>query len=205
MEDIVLSSLRAARPDEARELAALLARAFAEDRVLDWFLRPRSRRRAAELFFAQVLADALPHGGVRVDGSVSACAVWLPPDAQHVRGGIWTTLRNAVWMSRVASPLRFARLNAVIRTSEEIHPPERCHYLSFIGTLPEARGRGLASALIGETLAVADADGVPAFLETADAAKIGYYRRFGFELTGQAQLPLGGPTLNIMWREPRPD
>ncbi len=200
-----MTSLRAGRPDEARELAALLARAFAGDRVLDWFLRPWSRERATKLFFAQMVADALPHGGVRVDDSFSACAVWLPPDAQPARGGVFADLANTLWKLRVASPLRLARLNAVIRTSTEIHPPEPCYYLSFVASLPEVRGRGLASALIDETLAVADAEGMPAFLETADAAKVGFYQRFGFELTGQAQLPFGGPMLNLMWREPRPD
>ena len=200
-----MTSLRAARPDEAKELAALLARAFVDDIVLDWFLRPWLRVRATELFFVQMLADALPHGRVRVDDSFSACAVWLPPDAQPARGGMWAGLANAIWKLRVASPLHLARLNVIIRTSIEIHPPEPCYYLSFIATRPAARGGGLATALVDETLAVADAERMPAFLETADAAKVGFYQRFGFELTGQAQLPLGGPTLNLMWREPRPD
>jgi GNAT superfamily N-acetyltransferase len=198
-----MTSLRAARPEEAGELAALLTRAFADDNVLDWFLRPWSRERAAKLFFTQILADALPHGKVRVDDSFSACALWLPPDAQHASSGMWAGLVNAIWKLRVASPLRLARLNAVIRTSIEIHPPEPCYFLSFIASLPQARGRGLASALIDETLAVADTESMPAFLETADATKVGFYRRFGFELTGQAQLPFSGPTLNLMWREGR--
>ena len=198
-----MTSLRAARPEEAGELAALLTRAFADDIVLDWFLRPWSRERAAKLFFTQILADALPHGKVRVDDNFSACALWLPPDAQHASSGMWAGLVNAIWKLRVASPLRLARLNAVIRTSIEIHPPEPCYFLSFIASLPQARGRGLASALIDETLAVADTESMPAFLETADATKVGFYRRFGFELTGQAQLPFSGPTLNLMWREGR--
>jgi len=202
MENPALKSLRAARADEIDAVAALLARAFAEDRVLDWFLRPYWRRRAAQVFFAQMLADALPLGGVRVDTAMTACAVWLPPDIPQ---GAPAALRHYVWMIRVASPLRLARLKAMIRTSAEIHPPQACYYLSLIGTLPEARGGGLASALIREMLATADAEGMPAFLETADPAKVGYYQRFGFKLTGQAQLPLGGPTLNLMWREPRPD
>ena len=200
-----MTALRAARPDESRELAGLLARAFADDIVLDWFLRPWSRRRAAEQFFARILADALPHGGVRVDADFSACAVWLSPHAQPAKGGVLAGLMNVLWMLRIASPLRYSRLEAVIRTSIEIYPKKRCYYLSFIATLPETRGQGLASALIAETLNQADAEAMPAFLETADAAKVGFYRRFGFELTGQAQLPLGGPALNLMWREPRPD
>ena len=156
-----------------------------------------------DAFIGEMLADALPYGKVRVDDSFSACAVWLPPDAHHLSSGMWARLASTIWKLRVASPFRLVRLNALIRTSVEIHPPEPCYYLSFIATLPEARRRGLASALIDETLALADADGVPVFLETADAAKVGFYQRFGFKLTGQAQLPFGGPALNLLWREPR--
>ena len=116
---------------------------------------------------------------------------------------MWAGLANTIWKLQVASPFRLARLNAVIRTSVETHPPEPCYFLSFIASLPEVRGRGLASALIRETLDLADADGVPAFLETADSAKVGFYQRFGFNLTGQAQLPFGGPALNLLWRKPR--
>lgn len=204
MEDPALISVRAARAGDIDALAALLTRAFADDPVLDWFLRPWSRHRAAQLFFAEVLADALPHGGVRVDETDSACAIWLPPGAPAAAAGVWAALRHNVWMMRVASPLRLARLKAVIQLSQEIHPREPCYYLSLIGSLPEARGSGRASALINEMLVSADNDAMPAFLETADAANIGYYQRFGFEVTGQAQLPLGGPVINLLWRESRP-
>ena len=204
MEDAALTDIRAARPDDIDALAALLTRAFAEDPVLDWFLRPWSRRRAAHLFFAQVLADGLPHGGVRLDAAGTACAVWLPPDTPPAAGGIGAVLRSYIWMLRVASPFHISRLKAIIRVSEEIYPPEACYYLSFIGSVPEARGSGSASALIGEMLSLADDAGMPAFLETADPANIAYYQRFGFKVTGQARLPLDGPTLNLMWREARP-
>ena len=200
MEDPTLTNIRAARADDIDALAALLTRAFAEDPVLDWFLRPWSRTRAAEQFFAQILADALPHGGVRVDETESACAIWLPPEVPSASASIWAALRHQIWLMQVASPLRLTRLKAVIELSQEIHPTEPCYYLSIIGSVPEARGSGRASALMSDMLSGADAAGMPAFLETADAANIGYYERFGFEVTGQAQLPLGGPTLSLMWR-----
>ncbi len=203
MEDSALTEARPARADEAPALAALLARAFAEDAVLNWFLCARRRRPAAELFFRQVLADALPLGGVRVGGNMAACAIWLPPDAARPKETFWSGIKNTLWILRVASPWRFSRLEAIIRMSEEIHPEAPCHYLYLIGTIPEARGRGLAAGLIEHTLKQADDEGVGAFLETGDAAKVAYYNRFGFELIGQAQLPFGGPTLNLMWREPR--
>jgi N-acetylglutamate synthase-like GNAT family acetyltransferase len=205
VENPALTNIRAARPDDIDPLAALLARAFAADPVFDWCLRPWSRRRAAEQFFAPLIADAIPHGGVRVDDGETACAVWLPPGVPDSGGGVWAAWKNYLWMLRVASPLRVSRLKSVICLSEEVHLPEPCYHLLFIGSLPDARGSGRAAALLKDMLAAADKAGMPAFLETADATNIGYYERFGFNVTGQAQLPRGGPTINLMWRGTRPD
>ena len=205
MEDPALTKIRAARPNDIDALSALLARAFADDPVFDWCLRPWSRRRAAEQFFAPLIADAMPHGGVRVDDAGTACAVWLPPDVPDSSSGVWAAWKYYLRMLRVASPLRIAHLKSVIHLSKEVHPPEPCYYLMFIGSLPDIRGSGRAAALIKDMLAAADGAGMPAFLETANATNISYYERFGFNVTGRAQLPRGGPAINLMWRRARLD
>ena len=41
-----------------------------------------------------------------------------------------------------------------------------------------------------------------AVLEASTAAVVPYYRRFGFEVTGEFSLPKG-PTWWLMWREPK--
>ena len=48
-----------------------------------------------------------------------------------------------------------------------------------------------------------DADYAPAYLESSNPENIGYYERFGFRVTGEIQLPDGGPSLWPMWRDPR--
>lgn len=47
-----------------------------------------------------------------------------------------------------------------------------------------------------------DAEHAPAYLESSNPANIGYYQRFGFEVTGEIVLP-DGPSLWPMWRQPR--
>ena len=48
-----------------------------------------------------------------------------------------------------------------------------------------------------------DATHAPAYLESSKEVNIGYYERFGFEVTREIAIPRGGPTLWAMWRNPR--
>jgi hypothetical protein len=51
--------------------------------------------------------------------------------------------------------------------------------------------------MLREVLAVADTDGVPAYLESSS-------ERNGFRVVGDLQALGHGPTIWRMWREPRP-
>jgi hypothetical protein len=48
-----------------------------------------------------------------------------------------------------------------------------------------------------------DAEHAPAYLESSNPDNVPYYMRFGFEVTGEIQLPNGGPTMWPMWRAAR--
>ena len=79
-------------------------------------------------------------------------------------------------------------------------------YLVMFATAPEAQGKGYGKALLNFLCEVADADGVPAFLETAGARNIGFYNTGGFEEVERS--PCAGFTLDGggsgMLRKPRP-
>ena len=47
-----------------------------------------------------------------------------------------------------------------------------------------------------------DAEGIPAYLEASTVRSRALYERHGFEVTGEFNLPSGGPPLWQMWREP---
>ena len=100
-----------------------------------------------------------------------------------MNGGVGLTGQSpwAAWMSVWHSPL------ASMRTRTSPGP-----------------GSGIGRSLVEPVLQRADRDGVPAYLESSKERNIAFYARHGFEVTGQIHTPRGGPTLWLMWREPRP-
>jgi GNAT superfamily N-acetyltransferase len=83
------------------------------------------------------------------------------------------------------------------------HPQERHWYLNVISTLPARQGQGLGAQALAPVLARADAEGVPAYLESSNPRNMTLYRRHGFvELEHTIDLP-DGPSLFPMWRTPR--
>jgi predicted N-acetyltransferase YhbS len=85
---------------------------------------------------------------------------------------------------------------------EANHPKEPHWYLMLLGTDPAVRGAGFGQQLMRSRLDRCDAEGAPAYLENSNPANEAYYLRFGFEVTGEMQLPNGGPKMWPMWRRP---
>ena len=77
-------------------------------------------------------------------------------------------------------------------------------YLAFVGTVPESRGKGLASGLISSVTEICDAENIPAYLESSSPDNVPLYERHGFRITGEAKIK-DGPTVPLMWRDPIPD
>ena len=183
-----MSGVRRADKAELEQLAAVLARAFVDDPFTLWAV-PGDADVRLELLRAQFRAEHeqvfLPSRTVEVagGGALAAEAVWAapgtPPDEPDPRGG------------RVAEAL------ALI---EARHPDEPHWYLAYLGTDPDHRLRGHARALLGAGLDRADADGVPAYLWTANPGNVGFYERFGFEVVW-TDRPAGAPQV---WGMRRP-
>ena len=55
---------------------------------------------------------------------------------------------------------------------------------------------------VGFVLERCDEEGIPAYLESSNARNVPFYRRHGFGVTTELQIPGGGPMLWLMWREP---
>jgi ribosomal protein S18 acetylase RimI-like enzyme len=195
-------TIRKASPEDVSGLAEALARAFENDPGFSHLLPEREgRTRRLRLFFeTELAAIGIPSGLAWTTDELIGGAIWLPPDAWRVP--VSTTVREMGPMVRVFRKRLPLALRSRLRM-ERKHPRRPSHtYLAVMGVAPEWQGKGLGTALMRPGLEALDAEGRPAYLEASTPRSRELYRRNGFEVTGEFNLPSGGPPIWQMWREP---
>jgi ribosomal protein S18 acetylase RimI-like enzyme len=81
-----------------------------------------------------------------------------------------------------------------------LRPAPPVWLLAALGTRPRARGRGLARALVEAGLAVVDAEGAPAVLDTSSEDNVRLYERCGFAVAAEVDPPGAAPHVWVMVR-----
>ncbi|MEH3133449.1 MAG: GNAT family N-acetyltransferase [Mycolicibacterium neoaurum] len=197
--------VRPAARSDVDALCRVLGRALFDDPVMAWMLpAPQARRRKLHKLFAGLTRHHhLARGGVEIAGAesgIAAAALWDPPDQ-------W---RHTPAEELRAAPSMLLTFGKAVRRGMQVselmkrsHPDEPHWYLAVIGSDPQVRGDGFGHALMRSRLDRCDAEFAPAYLESSNPDNIGYYQRFGFEVTGEITLPDGGPVMYPMWRDPR--
>ena len=181
-------------------MAVSLARAFADDPVSTWMLPAARRHTRMTTMFTLMLRShvALAETYSTADGV--GVAVWAPPGRWQLDLDVMAA--NAQGHASIFGP-NLARAIDAHQLLEDNHPADPAHwYLAALGTHPDWQGNGIGTALMQPVLTRADAEGLPAYLESSKERNIAYYGRLGFEVTGELHLPNGGPSLWSMWREP---
>jgi len=195
------ATARAATWADADALSETLARAFLDDPLLCFLLRDEATREARlPRLFKLLFKLGLPLGGCDVTEGFESVALWRPP--HHWEIPFHQYLTNGVdflGLFGVGGALHVLKTMDYI---EKRHPHQPHWYLQAIGTDPGKQGKGFGGVAIRRHLAIADAAGMPCYLESSKTANIPIYSSFGFEVTGEI-VPPGGPTLYPMWRKPR--
>jgi ribosomal protein S18 acetylase RimI-like enzyme len=199
------SDVEAAAPTDVGVLSSVLARAFEDDPLSRYlFASPRLRGAGLVRFFTiQMRHTYLRHGEVWTTPDRAGAAMWAPPTMP--RPGLMDLVRIlpvlpflSIWGSKTPDVVR------LLAAYERARPRQEHWYLGTLGTDPDRQGRGVGSALLRVVLDRLDSNGLPAYLESSKERNLAFYARHGFEVTGQIHTPRGGPTLWLMWREPRP-
>jgi ribosomal protein S18 acetylase RimI-like enzyme len=188
------------------QLAAVLSHAFADKPPFTW-VQPDDelRARVQPAMFHAALRYIYPvERGTEVlvdSGAILGGAVWAPPGGW--RAPPWQQLRAVPGLIRALGIRHFRqyaqRGKAVEDALHGAHPSDPHWYLATLGTDPQAQGKGVGSALVRSGLERCDREGEPAYLECLEQL-VPYYERFGFEVTGEIEMPGEVSNQMSMWR-----
>jgi GNAT superfamily N-acetyltransferase len=188
--------IRIATVSDLEGVTATLTAAFAKDPLWSWAFPDPEDLAVVWRFYIRA---ALRFPNVWIVGEYAAASVWIPPNETEL------TEQEEERMESLVSDLIGPRAPLVTELSqrfEDAHPRGKPHYyLSLLGTHPKYRGQGLGRGLLSENLALIDAEGAPAYLESSNPANDRRYERLGFKRMGEFSTPDGARTVATMWRE----
>jgi len=148
-------------------------------------------------YFAHALERLIPVGVVWEAQSADGAAVWIPPDGAED----WQEMHTRDPRIEELTLDGGRRYSVFWAWVESSFPNEPLWHLNAVAVEPEARGRGIGSALIEHGLALARADRVGVLLETGNPRNVAYYEKFGFRVVDESAAPEEGPHIWIMRRD----
>ena len=190
--------------NQATNAAAVLARAFHNDPMMQ-YLMPVEARRARWLpsLFSIVARYCLAYGEVHTTPALDGVACWLTPGETN------PPFLRLARIGRRSPPLGMGlpglrRYLQVAHYMEKIHTlsaPQAHWYLWALGVEPERQGRGLGGLLIQPVLARARAEGISCYLETMNSVNVLFYERHGFSVVSDGKAPGTGLRIWAMLRQ----
>ncbi|KAI1058819.1 hypothetical protein NW752_006543 [Fusarium irregulare] len=212
------TSVRLVNANESAAAGSSLAQAFATDAMSQYLLdgddmvdySDEQKWKLHVDYMTYMVAAHCYKGIVTTIGSdYEALALWLAPRQQM--DDWWTSIRSGLWKLSYQLSAEGRRryydemLPVLDQTKLEVMGERDHYYLVYIGTKPNAQGRGYAGKLIRDMVAKADAEQRPTYLESSTERNNGYYEKFGFEVKRDVVFK-GSPEPIKMWimvREPQ--
>jgi ribosomal protein S18 acetylase RimI-like enzyme len=178
--------------DRPQAIATVVA-AFADDPVERWLYPTDEEYERHFPDLAVAFAGPTFEGGTAwaLDGH-AAVALWLGPGTEADGDAI-----AAVFVESVAAE-KHEELFAVLGQMGEAHPADPHWYLPWLAVVPDRQGGGLGGRLLAHCLAIVDASGLPAFLETPNPRNVGFYERHGFEVVAVTESPSCPPLTSML-------
>lgn len=187
--------IRPATANDTARLVRTISRAFAEDPVMRW-LFPDDEDYLSN---GQALMASLCRRWQHTETQ------WCTPDGVAVAGwsppGRPPPPDEVVGANGEHPPWRLERFHVLVDKIQSNTPPEPHWYLNVLATHPDWQRQGLGAALMGIVFATADEAGLACYLETETIENVAYYRRHGFEVRSEWDVPLDGPHMWGMLRQ----
>ena len=175
----------------------ILLVSFKNDPHVNWLLEESKNKLKLNLLIDYVVHQTLRKGEIYLSDENNAVALWdFERNEKMSFHSIW---RNLAFLIRIGikSVVRILKSEAHVRTNFHKYP-RYCH-LYMIGVLPEAQGKGLASALMNPMIQRMKEVSIPVFLETANPRNVDIYKKKGFKTF--ETLAIGDHKLSLMSTE----
>lgn len=190
--------VRVATPDDVQGATKTLVKAFKDFAFTRHVISPENHLDRLGRFHRIFLEHiGIPYGQVWVTDDLSAVSVWTTPETVMKAGSVFADLIPE--FTEIAG--NRSDYYAAAEETMSLHRPEDpVWFLGSVGVDPARQGLGLGRAVIEPGITSAEKDSVPAFLETSDAGNVAYYKKLGFEVTAEYELPMNGPRTWSMLR-----
>lgn len=188
--------MRLARKEDIPFLAHVLAKAFYDDPVYQWFFPDeQSRIRKCECLFALFLRNLVPQGAVFTTSRREGVALWIHTEHQPS------------WIKRWCESLKILSiLGANIwcgivwwHKVELKHPPQIEWELFLIGVDPNHQGKGIGSKLMQPVLHQCTLDQYSIYLDTGNPNNVSFYQHKGFKVIRDCDLPKGATIFQMIF------
>ncbi|KAK8242105.1 acetyltransferase, GNAT family [Phyllosticta capitalensis] len=221
--DIQVSPMTAADIDGAVDV---IQAAFRDDPYANWVFDKETFNAARNRASLRIRCEwGMQHALFHVARSTSpsshnqilGVAMWLPPNASSSLSftlslytlSLRALLNNAYHLGRGGLLLRRYRIWKAAQAAAQAElwtDPRGYYFCNIVAVAPEAQGRGVGRALMGEVLRRADEEGTRCYLESSrDEPNTKIYGRLGFEVRKVMECDDEGERVELfcMVREPR--
>jgi GNAT superfamily N-acetyltransferase len=181
-------------PSEERGAAIeTVVAAFAADPVERWLWPEVDRYESCfPDFVAAFGGQAFERESAWGLADTGAVALWLAPGVESDEESVVSVLSETVAREKHDD------LFATLERMAVAHPTYPHWYLPWLAVAPALQGRGLGARLLDHGLAIVDADGLPAFLETPNPRTVPLYERHGFEVIATPQAGSCPPLTSML-------
>ena len=170
--------IRVATAADRAAVVDTVVAAFDQDPAFRWFFPTEaSWERNAHLFVGALFDSRVASAATWLADDGAALAMWADPSAESLRADLGALDTDAL-----------ARLADYNEATEGGLPDTPFWYLGILATRPDRRGEQLARRVAEQGLRRAKATGLPAYLETTNAANVWLYERSGWAVTAESHI-----------------
>ena len=185
----------------------VLTHAFHNDPM--WtYIFPDADERARSLYnlWQALIGYCLVYGEVYTTPQLKGVACWLAPG--NTEQTLWRLLRTGLGFVRAVMKYEGearSRFMGVLSYTDSEHKRimKTPHwYLWALGVEPDSQRQGVGCRMIQPVLAHAAAEDLPCYLETQTEGNVVFYRKRGFQVLSEAEVPGTGMKVWAMVKKP---